>query len=241
MGVVLKNFSCPPHFLRAGAASAPVTSSLPNLVKQAQIFANEVGDSIKKTVTQVQASFATSRNKMKKQNDKDAQQQHYQVHDKVMLWHQNKKKGISRCWQPNWSGPWTRTRLIGNLNCQLSNPQSNATPVVHVNHLKYIVPRFDHLKAECVSVKTATLQQKPTTDIFESLVTEQTPMNERDEHDLDINREENEEIVQDRAVIREQQEGGAQLDEDTPVITGGWCSFNQGNILQQRTRSQSVT
>ena len=64
---------------------------------------------------------------------------------------------------------------------------------MHVNQLKYIVPRFDHLKAEPVSVKTATLQQKPTTDIFESLVTEQTPMNERDEHDLDINREENEE------------------------------------------------
>ena len=43
-----------------------------------------------------------------------------------------------------------------------------------------------------------------------------------------------------QAVIREQQEGGAQLDEDTP-ITGGWCNLNQGNILQQRTRSQSVT
>ena len=95
---------------------------------------------------------------------------------------------------------------------------------MHVNQLKYIVPRFDHLKAERASVKTATLQQKPTTDIVESLVTEQTPMNERDEHDLDINREENEETVEDRAVIREQQERGAQLDEDTPLITGGWCN-----------------
>ena len=119
--------STPVHLLTT-LSTPPVISSLPNHVKQAQIFANELGDNIKKTVTQVQASLATSRNKMKKQYDKDAKQHHYQVHDKVMLWHPNKKKGISRCWQPNWSGPWTITRLIGNLNCQLSNPQSNATP-----------------------------------------------------------------------------------------------------------------
>ena len=29
--------------------------------------------------------------------------------------------------------------------------------------------------------------------------------------------------------------------DDTPVITGGWCNLNHGNILQQRTRSQSET
>ena len=232
--------STPVHLLTT-PSPIPVTSSLPNHVKQAKIFANELGDSIKKTASQVQASLAASRNKMKKQYDTHAKEHHYQVHDKVMLWHPNKKKGISRCWQPNWSGPWTITRLIGDLNCQLSNSQSNATPVVHVNQLKYIVPRFDHLKAGHVSVKTATPQQKTTTDIFESLVPEQTPTNERNKDNLNINREENEETVQNREVTREQPERGAQVDEDTPVITGGWCNLNHGNILQQRTRSQSVT
>ena len=127
------------------------------------------------------------------------------------------------------------------MNRQLSNSQSNATPVVHVNQLKYIVPRFDHLKAEHVPIKTATPQKRNTTDIFESLVTEQTATNKRDAHNFNINREGTEETVQDREVTREQPERGALVNEDTPVITGGWCNLSHGNILQQRTRSQSIT
>ena len=99
------------------------------------------------------------------------------------------------------------------------------------NQLKYIVPRFDHLQAQHVSVKTAPQQHNTTTDIFESLVNEQTPPNERDERNPNVNREEHEETEQNRNVNRIEPERGAQVDEDTPVITGGWCNVNQGNVL----------
>eukprot|EP00794_Sanderia_malayensis_P005772 gene5772-6477_t len=231
-----------PIQLLTTSSTRPIPPSLPHHVKQAQHFANELGENLKKTVSQVQASLAASRNKMKKQYDTHAKAHHYQVHDTVMLWHPNKKKGISRCWQPNWSGPWTITRLIGDLNCQLANAQSKATPVVHVNQLKYIAPRFDHLKTSSRSVNSTPPQPQPTTtDIFESLVTDQIPNNTQDEPNFNTNREGNVEMVQNRNVGRDEPDSVAPVDEDLPIITGGWCNMNQGNIIEQRTRSQSVT
>ena len=37
----------------------------------------------------------------------------------VMLGALHKSKGISLCWQPNWSGPWTIVQLPGEVNCKL--------------------------------------------------------------------------------------------------------------------------
>ena len=222
-------------------STPPIQSSLPQHVKQAQQFANQLGQRIKKTFSQVQTSLIASRNKMKKQYDKHAKEHHYQVNDKVMLWHPNKKKGIPRCWQPNLSRPWTINRLIGDLHCQLATSQSTTTPVVHVNQLKYILPRFNHLQTQQISAKITPQQYNTTTDIFEPLCTKQATPNARDECNLIINREEHEETVENRPVNRKELERRVQADEDTSVISRGWCIFNQGNILQQRTRSQSIT
>ncbi len=62
-----------------------------------------------------------------------------------MLWHPPQKKGNSRCFKPKWSGPWTITHLIGDLNCKLVNEHGIVSPTVHVNQLKYIPPRSIHL------------------------------------------------------------------------------------------------
>jgi len=177
---------------------------------------------------------------MKKQYDQHTKEHHYQVDDRVMLWHPNKKKGISCCWQPNWSGPWTITKLIGDVNCQLNNSQSNATPVVHVNQLKYITPRFDHLIAEPTTVKPTTPPQSNTTDLFDCLVTDQTPNIEQNAHNNNLNREENGETAQNRIADRNEHERGVHVNENAPIMTRGWCNVNKNNIIRTRTRS-SVT
>eukprot|EP00794_Sanderia_malayensis_P017141 gene17141-18861_t len=67
------------------------------------------------------------------------------------------------------------------------------------------------------------------------------PNNTQDESHFNTNREGNVEMVQNRNVGREEPDRVAPVDEDLPIITGGWCNMNQGNIIEQRTRSQSVT
>ena len=229
-----------PVQLLTAPSNRPIPSSLPHHIKQAQNFATDLGERVKQTVTQVQASLSASRNRMKKQYDQHTKEHHYQVDDRVMLWHPNKKKGISCCWQPNWSGPWTITKLIGDVNCQLNNSQSNATPVVHVNQLKYITPRFDHLIAEPTTVKQTTPPQSNTTDLFDSLVTDQTPNIEQNAHNNNLNREENGETAQNRIADRNEHERGVHVNENAPIMTRGWCNVNKNNIIRTRTRS-SVT
>ena len=65
-----------------------------------------------------------------------------------MLWHPPQKTGISRCFQAQWSGTWTITQLIGDLNCKLVNQRGQVSPTVHVNQLKYMPPRPDHLVSQ---------------------------------------------------------------------------------------------
>ena len=104
------------------AAPSPKTLQQPateHHVKQAQQFACDLGTKLQKSFTTVKKTFANSREKMKEQYDKQTKKHHYQPHDTVMLWHPNKTRGVSHCWQPKWSGPWTIKRLIGDLNCEI--------------------------------------------------------------------------------------------------------------------------
>ena len=45
------------------------------------------------------------------------------------------RRGVSKSFQPRWSGPWIINKLIGITNCQLEN-ESGTVKHVHCNQLK---------------------------------------------------------------------------------------------------------
>ena len=111
--------------------------------KQAHIFANELRNNIRQSGEIVKQQLNKSREKMKKHYDKSMKTINFNIGDKVMLWKPYKKKGLSKCFQPNWNGPRT-IKLFTNdyrTNRKLSNDEDNKTINVHINQLKPISSR----------------------------------------------------------------------------------------------------
>ena len=77
---------------------------------------------------------------MKNQFDKSAKNHKFTVGSKVMLWKPYKRSGLSKCFQPNWNGPWIIEHFTSdsNSNCRIKCCSTNKTMNVHVSQLKPI-------------------------------------------------------------------------------------------------------
>ena len=212
-------------------------------VRQAQTFACDLGTRLQRSFADVRCTLATNRDRMKQQYDRTASKHHYNVNDTVMLWHPPQKTGISRCFQAKWSGPWTITHLIGDLNCKLVNQRGQVSPTIHVNQLKYVPPRSAHL----VNQSNAPTLRPTTThvsncDIFADLpdVKEnqcfhpptRIETSQRGGHGTD-NADTTEQHNTDAEPVK------STADSEGDLQTSNWCKVDISNILPARTRSAS--
>ena len=79
---------------------------------------------------------------MKESYDKTARTHSFEIGSLVMLWNPYKKRGISGCFQPKWSGPWSITEFSGDSNCKIQNVKTGEIKNVHCNQLKAVVARW---------------------------------------------------------------------------------------------------
>ena len=179
--------------------------------EKTQQFASNLGSQLKWSFANVQTSLASSQHQIKLQYGKHTIiKHHYKVGDTEMLWKPYKQKGISRCWQSSWGGPWTITRLIGDLNFQLENANQQPGPLVHFNQLKYVPPRYRHLQVpRQFSVPEQAHISADPCSIFDLL---------------------QEGVGDGNGVDRTQNQ----------TIKRSWCNIDTSNILLNRTRSQSI-
>ncbi len=216
--------SLPTQLLATNSPEHLLQPTTKHHIKQAQQFATDLGLGLKRTFDIVNQTLSESRTNMKLQYDKSTTKHHYKVDDTVMLWKPTPKTGISRCWQPKWSGPWKIVRLVGDVNCQLMNTANKLSPVVHVNQLKYIPKRANHLNEPLNTpqdVSTHRTIPQPC-DVFSDL------------SDAIDHQEQRNDFVQ------EEGEGRPEY-ANHPIINENWCQLNVSNILPQRTRSNSMT
>ena len=111
--------------------------------KQAHAFATDLKRKLRQSNEIVNNQLKLSRTKTKLQYDKSSKPRVFDISDTVMLWKPYKKKNLSRCFQPNWDGPWVIQRFLheSNSNCTIISADGNKTLNVHVNQLKLIRPR----------------------------------------------------------------------------------------------------
>ena len=225
--------SLPTALLFNKSPQQQIQQSAPHHVKQAQAFANDIGTCLKNSFTNVRSILNQSRERMKQQYDKKTTQHHYKINDTVMLWNPPQKRGISRCFQPKWSGPWTITHLIGDLNCKLVDASGKASPTIHVNQLKYIPPRSIHLLNKATDPLPAKEPpKKKVCDIFADLTNTKTTN-----------------LIDDRVHVEGARGGGntgdlnhrEQPEDNNNMINRNWCRVDIANILPNRTRSHSLT
>ena len=240
--------SLPTQLLTTQSPAKLLKPTTAHNIKQAQQFATDLGKSLKQSFETVNQTLSQSRTNMKAQYDKNTKKHHYKVHDTVMLWKPTPKKGISHCWQPKWSGPWTIARLVGEVNCQLVNSDNKLSPVVHVNQLKYIPKRSTQLNVSLTPDKDIIEQNtnQSTCDIFHDL--DNVPDNQETHvivHEGGNDRPEN---ATDRARVNEPNEhlNIGENNENNVIpenqrMNENWCRINISNILSYRTRSKSVT
>ena len=122
------------------ASSAGHQPALPLNVRQAKAFAQTLGARLKDSNKIVNESSEKSRSQMKQTYDKNVTSHRFEVGDQVMIWDPPQRKGISRSFQPKWSGPWTISRFIGSTNCRLENDKGKEK-FVHLNILKKVEAR----------------------------------------------------------------------------------------------------
>ena len=240
--------SLPTQLLTTQSPAKLLKPTTAHNIKQAQQFATDLGKSLKQSFETVNQTLSQSRTNMKAQYDKNTKKHHYKVHDTVMLWKPTPKKGISHCWQPKWSGPWTIARLVGEVNCQLVNSDNKLSPVVHVNQLKYIPKRSTQLNDSLTPDKDIIEQNtnQSICDIFHDL--DNVPDNQETHvivHEGGNDRPEN---ATDRARVNEPNEhlNIGENNENNVIpenqrMNENWCRIDISNILPHRTRSKSLT
>ena len=235
--------SLPTELLCSASPRLLVQQSAAHHVRQAQAFAIDLGLRLKRSFADVRCTLDMSRDRMKQQYDKTASKHHYKVNDTVMLWHPPQKTGISRCFQAQWSGPWTITQLIGDLNCKLVNHRGQVSPTVHVNQLKYMPPRSDYLVSPSYTPTPGPATTHASTcDIFADLpdVTERQCFHSPTR----IENSQGGGNGTDTADTTEQHNTDGAPARSTADIEGdlladNWCKVDISNILANRTRSAS--
>ena len=187
---------------------------LPHNQRQASQFAKSLVNKLNETISITQNNLLKSRARMKHSFDKHTTPIPINVGDHVMLWTPYKKQNLSRCFQPNWSGPWIVQQYTGPTNCKLINDKGHIKNV-HVNQLKRIEERHIHLSDS--NYKQTTHHVNDNVSQPRSSCTE--IFNLFDENNIETLRN----------VTPEQTEHN--------VINRAWVDIAQNNILPTRTRS----
>ena len=197
-----------------------VESPPKSFAKQAIDFAKNVKAKIENSTKIVQQNLQKSRNNMKKEYDKKVKGSPIHVGDYVMLWKPYKRNGLSRCFQPNWDGPWKVDSFTGHYNVKIMRCDNETLlKNVHINQLKPITIR---LMAE---PKEHSYHINDTNDFNHYL---EDLYEEEETHELYTNIDENVEVVNENVVNNEL------IQQD--IINSGWSNINVDNVLPQRTR-----
>ena len=109
-------------------------------VRQARQFAGTLKNRLNDSTKIVNETLQQSRDQMKRAYDKHTTKHDFKVGDSVMIWDPPNQKGVSRSFQPKWSGVWRITRIIGDTNCRLENDCGNEK-FVHLNIVKKVQAR----------------------------------------------------------------------------------------------------
>ena len=130
--------------------------------KQAHAFAKQLTDKLKESYIIANENLKLSRNKMKEQYDKKASAHSFSVGDNVMLWKPYKRNKLSRCFQPNWDGPWVIQYFTGDSNCKMFCEDTNKYINVHVNQLKAVRTRPSNITVPELTFNRRTQHQNRT-------------------------------------------------------------------------------
>jgi hypothetical protein len=195
------------------SASNVETGRVPLAKKQAQEFATELTRKIDESSTIVHENLKTAREKMKASYDKKVSHHHIKEGDHVMLWWPYYKKGVPRSFQPKWKGPYEVTKMIDDTNCTIV-VDDGSLKHVHLNQLKPVEVRYDHLTSNHIPALTDTIDNDMS-QVFMDLC-------------------ETEDVDNDDAPS----EYGTP-DEDSSDVeeNDNWCGLNRNNIVGSRTRS----
>ena len=136
-------------------------TDLPFAKRQASQFAQSLVKQLVDSNNVVQSNLIKHRDDMKHQYDRGVQGRNVSIGDQVMLWSPYKKSKLSRCFQPNWTGPWTVHDFTGPSNCKLIS-NNGQYKNVHINQLKFVETR--HVKSEPLFNKVDKVDQQATID-----------------------------------------------------------------------------
>ena len=242
------------------------TSAIPMSynTKQAGDFAKKIKQRLDDSNDIVQHNLAKSRHNMKVQYDKSVKGPSLKNGQHVMLWKPYKKSNLSRCFQPNWDGPWVIESFTGPTNCKIVKLGSEEKKNVHINQLKPVELRNIHQGNTRIMSTPPVIYQPEgrefhhylddidadgdneievprivNNDQFEDVEHE---VRDRDADDTLPYEDAGEEVIlQDDDNVNEQNNHVLQADNyNIPTIDTGWANVEVGNIIPHRTRGLRV-
>ena len=105
------------------------STKLPFHKRQAHEFATNLRSRVQKSSDIVNETLTKTRERMKASYDCHATSHKFAIGEHVMIWDPPHQKGISRCFQPRWQGPWVITVIIGSTNCRILDSKGNVKTV----------------------------------------------------------------------------------------------------------------
>ena len=102
-------------------------------------YSSNVRTHLKDLYENVRDNLQVSRDKMKRQYDKNVNFQNYEIGEKVWLKKKNFKVGESRKLSPRKTGPWTiRNKMTNGVTYQIENDSTKKTLVVHHDRMERV-------------------------------------------------------------------------------------------------------
>ena len=198
------------------------TQPVPYNQKQAAQFSKSLIDKMVETINITRDNLSKSRKHMKNTFDKHhSKVTPIHTGDQVMLWTPYKKPGLSRCFQPNWAGPWVIQQFTGPTNCKLINGEGQIKNV-HINQLKVIKKRL--------ITQTSNSKQNSSNHKTNNNNQPLDPINSRTTiFDLEHSEEPNNNDIP--GIPPPQQLRG-------DIINRAWVEISQDNIIPNRTRTR---
>ena len=191
--------------------------------RQAVDFAKTLTNSINQSYNIVRRNLSTYRDKMKRNYDKETTKHQFSVGDAVMLWYPYKKAKISRCFQPNWIGPWQIQSITGPSNCKIRN-NTGIVKNVHFNQLKPVSHRQTFNSTSNAQLPSSNHHTTHNaTETFDDLIDTNNDIPQRELQDMNLTQNE---------VLHNQ--------PPTTLIDKSWVNLDESNILPHRTRGGGV-
>ena len=196
--------------------------------KQSHEFARDLTAKITDSNRLVNDNLIHSRMNMKSQYDMETKQPFLSVGDTVMLWKPYKKIGISRCFQPNWDGPWVIESFSSDTYCRIVRKDSSETiNNVHVNQLKSTTSRDNNLPYINTQLDDTVID---TSDIHDHYLED---FEDDDDNVVQNYRQPN---LIDNRLVNDVNGGNVIQNEQPNVIDNTWVNLDVNNILPNRTR-----